>query len=697
MSSHSSSEAFSDPRASVMGSASELRCLRGDVQSARDDLLTALVLQEVREQYMQEVQRLLDAVHCEALQTRTEVLGARDEILWAIRAVCVGDAESPADVLRAPPGAGAATAAERDVGGDDVPPLGNDFPEFLGSLQNFPVWSRQAWPKDPSTASASPATCEVAVSSPLVGEAAGMGPAFASLEMEALKVRSAPKSDEDGGSGGGFSDAARAELPLRSVAEGDALEDTPALLLGDIWDEDMEEARRIRQQDLLLTDTIQHVFPDTPVVRGPLSVIRWFVELEEPERFGFLSFIVMHRYFDRLCMSVIFLNSIFAAYVVDWEVTHVGETPTLFIRITEFALMSFYLAELCLKISVHRHFFWCNSEWRFNCFDTFLVVVSLYDLLTVFQVLRGNVAPDSSGTNIMVMRLCRLLKLTKVVRLLRVLHFFRELRLMLVSIHRSFLSLFWVLVLLVFLLYVFSLILVQGVTIHLQQHGEDLPEQERRFISEELGSMSRAALSLYKVTTGGEDWSQYHRVAMECGPFYGLLFIFYIAFFTFAVMNILTGMIVENVVKQSEDDDDALMFQYRQQHRGAISDAQRIFEKLDADGDGLIGIDEFHAGIRSDVVRALMQSIDLEVKDAEWFFKVLLSISDTDSVDIGHFVSACLKMKGTATAVDLQFLSYEIHQIRSNLLAICKQMALPEVSTTNKLKPKTALESAGLS
>ena len=141
-------------------------------------------------------------------------------------------------------------------------------------------------------------------------------------------------------------------------------------------------------------------------------------------------------------------------------------------------------------------------------------------------------------------------------------------------------------------------------------------------------------------------------------------------------MNILTGMIIENVLKHSAQDDDSMMFSYREAHKDAIEDAKRIFQNLDSNVDGTIGLDEFHAGMHHTNVKALMNTIDLQVKDAEWFFKVLLDISQTDTVDIGHFVSACMKMKGAATSVDLQCLSIQTQMIHQKVQTVLNHLAL---------------------
>jgi len=248
-----------------------------------------------------------------------------------------------------------------------------------------------------------------------------------------------------------------------------------------------------------------------------------------------------------------------------------------------------------------------------------------------------------------------------------VLRFFRELRLMLMAVHRSMVALFWCLVLLAFILYVFGLIIIQGVTAHIIDNSDALSSQDIDRYLKHFGSMQSTMLSLYKAVTGGADWQIYFDIVSEAGGIYALLFIFYTAFFTFVVMNILTGMIVENVVKLADKGDDSLMIMFRQKQIDVMNDAQHVFRKIDTDGSGTINMEEFQEGMLSDQVLVLMNSLDLEVRDAEWFFKMLLQISDTGEVDSDSFVDTCIKMKGTAKSIDLQCLAYETKLIRRSL------------------------------
>merc|ERR1711924_10805 len=50
----------------------------------------------------------------------------------------------------------------------------------------------------------------------------------------------------------------------------------------------------------------------------------------------------------------------------------------------------------------------------------------------------------------------------------------------------------------------------------------------------------------------------------------------------------------------------------------------------------------------------------IDIKDAQTFFDMMISMTHTSSVDLSTFVETCLQMKGYATSIDLHTLRYEL-------------------------------------
>lgn len=379
--------------------------------------------------------------------------------------------------------------------------------------------------------------------------------------------------------------------------------------------------------------------------------------IEEPQRTGKLADFVEGARFELICTVVIIFNAFFAAYTADYQIKHLHANPTTFITLVERCLLSFYIGELGLRIYVHQLYFLCNSSWGWNLFDFFLVLQSVYE--TTISLLG-----ETSAGGVMFMRLFRLLKLSKIVRVVKIVRAFRELRMMLHAVRHSVGALLWAIVMLMFFLYVFSLIFVQGFTAYLADNADTLPEDDFSEIMEHFGSVMTTVISLYKAGLGGDDWSTYYAIADRVHWSYGCLFLFYIAFFSFTVTNILTGMIVENVVSMSAHDEENVLLEFRRSQNGALEAAERVFTRIDHDDSGDITLNEFLAHSQSDEVQALMSTIGLDVRDAELFFRMLHECSPGEKVNVKLFVEGCLKIRGTASSIDVQCLSCEVRVIR---------------------------------
>merc|ERR1719162_1643828 len=148
---------------------------------------------------------------------------------------------------------------------------------------------------------------------------------------------------------------------------------------------------------------------------------------------------------------------------------------------------------------------------------------------------------------------------------------------MMAAVRHSVSALLWAMVMLMFFLYVFALIFVQGFTNYLTDNIDSLEDHEVDLVFQHFGSVMRCAVSLYKAGLGGDDWSVYQDIANQFHWAYGILFLFYIAFFSFTVTNILTGMIVENIVGLGARDEENVLLEFRRTQNDVVEDAQRLF------------------------------------------------------------------------------------------------------------------------
>merc|ERR1719329_76123 len=124
------------------------------------------------------------------------------------------------------------------------------------------------------------------------------------------------------------------------------------------------------------------------------------------------------------------------------------------------------------------------------------------------------------------------------------------------SIFGAFKSLFWVLLLAVFVLYTFSVACVQLIGGRDAGYSEfsEAPADLDNLATGEFnnylyfGSMGRSMLSLFSLMLLS-DMDVIYRAVFEVQPYMMLLFIILLSILTFGLLNVLVGMIVDNVIQ----------------------------------------------------------------------------------------------------------------------------------------------------
>jgi hypothetical protein len=238
-----------------------------------------------------------------------------------------------------------------------------------------------------------------------------------------------------------------------------------------------------------------------------------------------------------------------------------------------------------------------------------------------------------------------------------------ELRLILSSITGSVASLTWSIVMMLLIFFMFGTVFTQSVARHLYDISngtvEDDPDVTARMVAS-FGSVQASIRSLFMSCTGGEDWKNYYELLGITGMFSTGVFLFFIAFTNIALLNILTGLFIESALKLAEPDHESKALSLRkQQIRSIVHLTNLCAEHLDS-GDGTIDPERFaNAMAENGSMRAYLEALGLEVFDVDLFFRMLQEASPETDVPIDSFVQGCMRMRGNASSLDMQALSFQ--------------------------------------
>merc|ERR1719203_2363576 len=135
--------------------------------------------------------------------------------------------------------------------------------------------------------------------------------------------------------------------------------------------------------------------------------------------------------------------------------------------------------------------FWSGKDVGWNIFDVFIVCFAIVDVVMTRMVSAGN-----NLNNLTIFRTARLARLTRMMRLLRLLRLriFKELALMVKGVIAGLRTLFWAIVLLVFVTYAVGVILRQTV-------GEDHVEMNDPYKTVLFNSISWSMATTFRCFT----------------------------------------------------------------------------------------------------------------------------------------------------------------------------------------------------
>lgn len=261
-----------------------------------------------------------------------------------------------------------------------------------------------------------------------------------------------------------------------------------------------------------------------------------------------------------------------------------------------------------------------------------------------------------------------MLRISRVLRMLRAVKMFKELRALLFSLVGCVgPTLFWSMIMLIFILHVFGLFYVQEMTLFLKKKAEegDVDEETTSIILSNFGSVSAGMITLWKSSTGGEDWGYfYNLILQELGVFHAGVFVSFIWFFQGAIFNVLTGIFVNEAIRQADKEQDKKerLHQEMQEEAEQLQQMIKMCEncKLDKDNDGRVSLFEFLELSKNPGFVKLMEMQGLQLKNPKSFFRMLTEITGKDSFRLEEFAKMCQALKGQATALAVHELSVEI-------------------------------------
>ncbi|CAK9006237.1 Sodium channel protein type 11 subunit alpha (NaN) (Sensory neuron sodium channel 2) (Sodium channel protein type XI subunit alpha) (Voltage-gated sodium channel subunit alpha Nav1.9) [Durusdinium trenchii] len=363
---------------------------------------------------------------------------------------------------------------------------------------------------------------------------------------------------------------------------------------------------------------------------------------------------VHSKCFQILTVCAIFGNILAMGVEVDFDVSGALVTPAQPIpeafAILNYIFLGIFGFEVIIKLAAFRGEFFRGDDHAWNLFDAFLVITQAAEILLESFSVGG-------------MRAIRILRLVRTLRVIRLFHFFRELRMMVVCIFNSLMSLIWAVTLLITVTYVFAILCAQGAATWLREPSPADPTivvisagavVETLRLSAGVHAMQlRTMLSLMMSVTGlgpqgvvaiGDltAWGcmfhilqiryQIAKPLMNMSYFYFAAFLFYAALaalvllIVLCIMNVLSALFVEMALQIKDRD---LLIQAELAKIDAfLKDMRDLFDEVDVDGNGYVTRIELSQYMKNERVMAYFGGQGLDMSDVGLMFDLLDSSHD---------------------------------------------------------------------
>lgn len=241
-------------------------------------------------------------------------------------------------------------------------------------------------------------------------------------------------------------------------------------------------------------------------------------------------------------------------------------------------------------------------------------------------------------------------------------------------------TLFWTVVLLFLVNYMMAICLLQFILKPLQDET-GLDNDSREVLIDLYGSLILAMYTMFQAISGGMDWGD---AASPLGNVSGALVVFfaiYVAFSTLCVLNIITGIFVENAFSNSRKDATTQAMEHMAAHKSWLLDIREVFEGADMNQSGTITQTEFVDKLDNAHVQAMFRQIgiDLDSIDAVGLFQ-LIDFDSSGQVGLDEFAEAIQNLHGAASSIDVTRLRHGQTIIDRNVRLLSQKIGAPIVT-----------------
>eukprot|EP00746_Dinoflagellata_sp_MGD_P000469 gnl/MRDRNA2_/MRDRNA2_100833_c0_seq1.p1 gnl/MRDRNA2_/MRDRNA2_100833_c0~~gnl/MRDRNA2_/MRDRNA2_100833_c0_seq1.p1 ORF type:complete len:439 (+),score=70.39 gnl/MRDRNA2_/MRDRNA2_100833_c0_seq1:179-1495(+) len=360
---------------------------------------------------------------------------------------------------------------------------------------------------------------------------------------------------------------------------------------------------------------------------------------------------------DIVVCSVVVLSAILMGVELDMspkEATTISDRLAWYVMEVIFGLI--FMIELSFRLKVHRFEYFKTTM---NIFDAFMVLLTILDTFIL--------SPMEAGGSTRAVGVLRIIRMVRLVRLIRLLPHFKELWLVVNGLANSMKTLSWTSILLMVTLYFFGIFATMQIGQNDELYNVYYEETSGHWDHEiYFGTIPRSMLTFFQICVLDE-WSEnivrhvkFNQPGMEW------MFVAFIFFTSFGILNIVVGVIVENVLMMAKVSDIKIKKKREKDRMRVLNHLRDFFEQSDEDGSGTLSLEEVQVAMDNPENRKRLALMDLPIDEPTELF-TLLDVDNSGEISIDEFISGCMRIKGTAKSKDILALQIMIDSLGSKM------------------------------
>jgi len=157
---------------------------------------------------------------------------------------------------------------------------------------------------------------------------------------------------------------------------------------------------------------------------------------------------------------------------------------------------------------------------------------------------------------------------------------------------------------------------------------------------------------MYEITLG--NWPPVARIlAEEVSEWFSLICIVHKLTIGFAVIGVITGVILQETFKVAQTDDIIMFRQKKNASRILAEKMKTLFETLDMDPDGKVEVEEFMHMLDIDPdMKFWLASLDIETDNLATLFE-LIDVDGSGYITVDEMVTRVPRIRGAARSIDV--------------------------------------------